>query len=288
MNPPVASRLVDVRLIGLAEPGDREIKRAIPVEAPVALEYSGIGYAVMMATPDQLEDFAIGHALAEGLVQSADDMGLADIAEVDGGWVVRVQLPHASTAAIHARARTRVSDSSCGLCGVESIAEALRPLPPVVTIIRTTREAVSRALDALPDFQPLNRATGATHAAAFCTPDGEILCAREDVGRHNAFDKLVGAMARAHVGMDGGFVLLSARCSVELAEKAIRCGAPMLVTVSAPTSLAVERARSAGLTLFALARSDTVMAIHDPNQTLCEIGGSHDRLESGGGSEHHT
>lgn len=288
MNPSVASRSIKARLIGLAEPGEFRIERIVPVEAPVALEYSGIGYAVMMATPDQLDDFAIGHALAEGLAQSADDMGLADIAEVDGGWVVRVQLPPASTAAIHARARTRVSDSSCGLCGVESIAEALRPLPSVMTAIRTTREAVSRALGALPDFQPLNRATGATHAAAFCTPDGEILCAREDVGRHNAFDKLIGAMARAHIGMDGGFVLLSARCSVELVEKAVRCGVPMLVTVSAPTSLAVERSRSAGLTLFALARSDTVMAIHDPNQTLCEMGGSRDRLESGEGSEPHT
>lgn len=264
MNPSVTSHSIKARLIGLAASGECQIERIVPVEAPIALEYSGIGYAVMMATPDQLEDFAIGHALAEGLVESPDDLGVVDIVEVDGGWVVRAQLPPTSTAAIHARARTRVSDSSCGLCGVESIAEALRPLPSVSVTFHTSRRALSRALAELPDSQPLNRTTGATHAAAFCTPDGEILCAREDVGRHNAFDKLIGAMRRERLGMENGFVLLSARCSVELVEKAVRCGVPMLVTVSAPTSLAVERAKSAGLTLFALARSDTVMAINDP------------------------
>lgn len=268
MNSSPASRTIRARLIGLAEPGDRQIERIVPVEAPIALEYSGIGYAVMMATPDQLEDFAIGHALAEGLVRSPDDIGPVDVVQIDGGWIVRAQLPPTSTEAIHARARTRVSDSSCGLCGVESVAEALRPLPPVLGAIRTTRDAVSRALAALPHHQELNLATGATHAAAFCSAEGEILCAREDVGRHNAFDKLIGAMARAACDMANGFVLLSARCSFELVEKAVRCGVPMLVTVSAPTSLAADRAKSAGLTLLALARSDAVLAINDPHGSI--------------------
>lgn len=268
MNAPRASTIVSGRLIGLAEPGDRRIERTVPVEAPVALEYSGIGYAVMMATPDQLEDFAIGHALAEGLARSRQEIGPVDIAEVDGGWVVRAQLAPAATSAIHARARTRVSDSSCGLCGVESIEEALRPLPPVTGSVRVSREAIASALAALPEHQTLGRATGATHAAAFCDTTGHIVCVREDVGRHSAFDKLIGAMARTSQGMAHGFVLLSARCSFELVEKAVRAGAPMLVTISAPTSLAIERAKSAGLTLLALARQDSVIVINDPEGSI--------------------
>jgi FdhD protein len=268
MNASPASQLVIGRLIGLAEPGDGPIERAVPIEAPVALEYSGIGYAVMMATPDHLEDFAIGHAVAEGLVRLPQNVGPVDTAAVDGGWVVRAQLPPASTDAVHARARTRVSDSSCGLCGVESIGEALRPLPPVSGSIRTSRKAIASALAALPEFQPLGRATGATHAAAFCDVGGHIVCIREDVGRHNAFDKLIGAMARASRSMADGFVLLSARCSFELVEKAVRSGVPMLVTVSAPTSLAVDRAKAAGLTLLALARPDSVIVINDPKGSI--------------------
>lgn len=268
MNALLASTLVNGRLIGLAEAGDGPIERTVPVEAPVALEYSGIGYAVMMATPDNLEDFAIGHALAEGLVLLPQDVGPVDTTAVNGGWVIRAQLPPASTKAIHARARTRVSDSSCGLCGVESIGEALRPLPRVTGSIRTSRKAIAAALAALPKFQPLGRATGATHAAAFCGADGHIVCIREDVGRHNAFDKLIGAMARASPSMADGFVLLSARCSFELVEKAVRCGVPMLVTVSAPTSLAIERAKAAGLTLLTLARPDSVIVINDPKGSI--------------------
>lgn len=256
------------RLIGLAESGDRDIERRLPVEAPIALEYCGIGYAVMMATPIDIEDFVIGHALAEGLVGSLGEVGTVDVSPVKGGWVARAQLSEAATEAIHARARTRVSDSSCGLCGVESIEEALRPLPTISSHIRVSREAIAKALADLPVNQTLNRATGAVHAAAFCEPDGHIVQIREDVGRHNALDKLTGAMARASRGMADGFVLLSARCSYELVEKSVRAGCPMLVTISAPTSLAIERAREAGLTLLALARRDSVLILNDPHDSI--------------------
>lgn len=268
MNANTSSMTIAVRLVGLAEPGDRLIEREVPVEAPIALEYSGIGYAVMMATPTDIEDFVIGHALAEGLVRNASEVGPVDVSEAKGGWIARAQLSPSATDAIHARARTRVSDSSCGLCGVDSIEAALRPLPTVTSSIRINRAAIAKALDNLPGLQHLNLATGAVHAAAFCKTDGKIVGLREDVGRHNAFDKLIGAMARAQVDMAEGFALLSARSSFELVEKAVRCGVPMLVTVSAPTSLAVDRARASGLTLVALARPDNVIAINDSNGCL--------------------
>jgi FdhD protein len=263
-----ADQSISVNRIGLGQPGDNVIDRQVPVEVPVALEYGGLGYAVMMASPDNLEDFAIGHAVAEGLVSIAAEVTSVDVAQVEGGWIVRAHLPDTAREAIFARARTRVSDSSCGLCGVDSISEALRPLPPVTATIKTSRKAISYALAGLYGKQPLNLATGAVHAAAFCSPDGKILCVREDVGRHNALDKLIGAMSHKGVDMADGFVLLSARCSFELVEKTVRCGAPMLVTISAPTSLAVERAKAAGLTLLALARSDNAMLINDPKGSI--------------------
>ncbi len=263
-----AHQSIRVNRIGLGQPGEGVTYREVPVEVPVALEYCGLGYAVMMASPDNLEDFIVGHAVAEGLVQTAAAVTEVDVASVEGGWIVRAQLPEDAREAIFVRARTRVSDSSCGLCGVESISEALRPLPHVAGTINTSRAAIARALASLYNHQPLNLATGAVHAAAFCDPDGKILCAREDVGRHNALDKLIGAMGRDGKEMADGFVLLSARCSFELVEKTVRCGAPMLITISAPTSLAVERAKAAGLTLLALARSDNVLLINDPNRSI--------------------
>ncbi len=263
-----ASQRIAVQRIGLSVAGDAASERDVPTETPIALEYCGLGYAVMMASPDHLEDFAVGHALAEGLVTRAADVDGVDVAAVDGGWIVRADLPTSARAAIFARARTRVSDSSCGLCGVESIEEALRPLPPVTSRIAVARTAISRALAGLDGEQPLNTATGAVHAAAFCDADGRIVMVREDVGRHNALDKLIGAMARAGRNLADGFLLLTARCSFELVEKAVRAGAPMLVTISAPTSLATQRARAAGLTLLALAREDSVLVIHDPHGSV--------------------
>jgi FdhD protein len=138
-------------------------------------------------------------------------------------------------------------------------------LPPVTARISVERAAIARALAALRDHQPLGRATGAAHAAAFCTADGAIVCVREDVGRHNALDKLVGALAMEGIDPAKGFILLSARCSYELVEKTVRCGCPMLVTISAPTSLAAERAAAACLTLVSLARTDSALIVGDPH-----------------------
>ncbi|MEG3179069.1 formate dehydrogenase accessory sulfurtransferase FdhD [Sphingomonas sp. LT1P40] len=252
-----------VRRVGFDGSGDAGLMRDVPIEAPVAIEYNGIGYAVMMATPADLQAYVVGLTLAEGIAR-ADEIEAVDIHAIDGGWIVRVTLPTARMEPVLARARTRVSESSCGLCGIESIEQVLRPLPPVTARIATSRDAIARALAALPNHQPLSRATGAVHAAAFCTPDGAIVAAREDVGRHNALDKLIGTLALDDVDPATGFILLSARCSYELVEKTVRAGCPMLVTISAPTSLAVERATAAGLTLVALARADTALVLNDP------------------------
>jgi FdhD protein len=235
--------------------------RAVIEEAPVAIEVNGIGYAVMMATPRDIADFATGFALAERIVAVADEIGSLDVHETPHGTIVRLTVPPARAAAMLDRVRRRTSDSSCGLCGMDNLDAVHRDLPrvPEATVAPA---AIFAALAAMRVHQPLNRATGAAHAALLCAHDGSIRIAREDVGRHNAFDKLIGAMARQSLDWDGGFALLSSRCSYELVEKAALAACPMLVTVSAATSLALERAAAAGLTLVSLARDDAVLFSH--------------------------
>ncbi|WP_232730190.1 formate dehydrogenase accessory sulfurtransferase FdhD [Novosphingobium kunmingense] len=232
-------------------------------EAPVALEFNGLAYAVMMATPADLADFATGFALCEGLAAAASDLADLAVAETDQGWIVRAALSGLGVEQLTERVRTRVAESSCGLCGIENLEAVARALPPVARHRGVAGEAIFRALSALGEYQDLGRRTGAAHAAAAVGSDGAIALVREDVGRHNALDKLVGAAARAHCSLAEGFVLSTARCSYEIVEKAVRGGATTLVTVSLPTSLAVERAKAAGLSLWVLARDDSVLLVND-------------------------
>ncbi|WP_066716845.1 formate dehydrogenase accessory sulfurtransferase FdhD [Sphingomonas pituitosa] len=234
---------------------ETRLQRSLIAEVPVAIEINGLGYAVMMATPTDLEDFATGFVAAERLGEAVE----VDSHQVERGVVLRVTL--ADPATVIERVRHRTTDSSCGLCGIDNLEAALRPLPTVQVESIATPAAIFRAAGALRDHQPLNRATGAAHAAALCSADGDIRLVREDVGRHNAFDKLVGAMARQRLGWDGGFALISARCSFELVEKAVLAGCPLLAAISAPTALAAERARGAGLRLAALVRSDALLQL---------------------------
>ncbi len=245
----------------LTPDGGREVvQRAVAVEQPVAVTFNGIGYAVMMMTPADLQDFAVGFALSEQLVDQAADILSIEDHETAKGTVLRVQLAASCAERIMDRVRHRVSESSCGLCGIDNLESALKPLPPVTQRSQADNAAIFAALAALRSGQPLHRATGAVHAAALCSTEGAIRLVREDIGRHNAFDKLIGAMAREGLGWDGGFALLSARCSYELAEKAIRANCPLLVTISAPSSLALDSARAAGLELMVIARPDAVLA----------------------------
>lgn len=244
--------------------GRREpVTRQWIAEEPVALEYNGLAYAVMMATPQDLEDFATGFALSEGLAASVADVGDCGVAQTDLGWIVRTMLAGLGVEQMSERVRKRVAESSCGLCGIENLEAVARPLPPVATHSALDPAAIFRALGELRQQQLLGAQTGAAHAAAWANAGGAIGCLREDVGRHNALDKLIGAMARAGNTMAAGFVLSSARCSYEIVEKAVRSGATTLVTISLPTSMAVERAKAAGLSLWCLARDDSVLLVND-------------------------
>lgn len=231
------------------------------VEQPIALEFNGIGYAVLMATPTDLDDLARGFALAERLIDEGDDLRSVSVLHLPAGLLVRAILAPHCRDRVFERVRHRFAESSCGLCGVETLEQAIRPLPTVTARTNADEAAIFRALDALRAEQPLNRATGAVHAAALCDAGGTVLRVREDVGRHNALDKLVGSMLADDTDWDGGFALLTSRASFELVEKAVLAGCPMLVTISAPTSLAVERAQEAGLDLVVLARSDALLRL---------------------------
>lgn len=234
--------------------------RAVAIEWPCAIEVNGVGYAVMMLTPADLEDFAAGFCASERLIDDAADLQSIDVHARSEGLLVRIGTAPAVRERVFERVRHRVSESGCGMCGIENLEQALRPLPrlaPRGTAIAP--EAIFRALARMRDHQPLNRETGAVHAALACAADGTILAAREDVGRHNAFDKLIGAMLRAGEPWRDRFALLSSRCSYELVEKAALAGCATLVTVSAPTTLALDRAQEAGVRLIALARSDSVL-----------------------------
>ncbi len=240
------------------------ITRDVAVEMPVAVEFNGIGYAVMMMTPADLDDFAYGFAAAEALIDAASDIVDVNIHKTENGTVLRITLSANRIDRVTARVRHRVSESSCGLCGIENLEQALRPLDMVTAQSSADDAAIFAALDALGEYQPLSAQTGAVHGAALCSARGKIRLVREDVGRHNAFDKLNGAMMRGALRWDGGFALLTARCSYELVEKAARANCPLLVTISAPTSLAIERAAKAGLRLISLARRDAFLTAPTP------------------------
>jgi FdhD protein len=226
---------------------------------PIAIECNGFGYAVLMASPYDLLDLGFGFALTERLIDKADDMLDAEVHVLERGMLLRLTVSPRVADRLSDRVRHRTADSSCGLCGVESLEQALRPLPKRQKRWAGKDSAVFIALEALEAAQPLGAATHAVHAAAACAADGTLRRVREDVGRHNAFDKLIGAMLRDGMGWDDGFALLTSRCSYELVEKAALSDCPMLATISAPTALALARAREAGLELRVLARPDSLL-----------------------------
>jgi FdhD protein len=255
-----AAREIAVRRI-LPRGAEEQMLRAFPVESPISIEINGIGYAVMMATPIDLEDFAVGFCLSERIVSNSVQIEDIEAVENAPGWLLKIRIVSECVAPMMERVRVRVSESSCGLCGLENLEQVLRPLPAMPEQALVASSAIFTALSRLNEHQPVNRATGGAHGAAYCSAHGEIMMAREDVGRHCALDKLIGAMARVHVQPDDGFFLLSSRCSYELVEKTVLAGCATLVTISTATTLAVERAAQSGLRLVVLARSDAVLAL---------------------------
>ncbi len=230
--------------------------RAIPEETALALTYNGGTYAVMMGTPQDLADFAVGFSLSEGIVQSAGEIESLEIVDLDDGIEVRMWLAAAKADRLSVRRRMIAGPTGCGLCGIDSIAEAVRPAAIVAHGRQFSPHQIMTAMQAVPALQKINHETRTVHAAAFWTPARGIVALREDVGRHNALDKLAGALALEKVTAGDGMMLLTSRVSVEMVQKTATIGAPLMVAVSAPTALAVRMADAAGITLVAIARSD--------------------------------
>jgi FdhD protein len=240
--------------------GGKEFTRAIAVEAPVQIVLGGAPFAIMMATPQDLEDFAAGFVLTEQIAESLADIRGIEVEAVEDGWKLKIALSGERLQAHMARARAMSGRTGCGLCGIEDFSQMPSPRPPLDRPPAIEPAAIRAAIGELEAWQPLNRATRAVHAAAWCGRDGKILLSREDVGRHNALDKAIGALARARVAPDSGFFVITSRCSFEMVAKAAIFGAGTLVSVSAPTSLALERARRFGVRLIAVARADQALS----------------------------
>jgi FdhD protein len=233
--------------------------RPVAVEAPVQFVIGGAAHAVMMATPQDLEDFAYGFLLTEGIAASRDDIRSIEVEPAQEGWRIAVALTGDRLKAHMARKRVLAGRTGCGLCGVEDFADI--PAPRVVGPgAALSPAAVGAALTALESRQPLNALTRAVHGAAWVAHDGRIVLVREDVGRHNALDKAIGALWRESADPRGGFFLITSRCSFEMVVKTALFGASALVSVSAPTSLALEKAQAFGVTLLAVARRDSALS----------------------------
>jgi FdhD protein len=235
---------------------------AVAVEAPVALLFNGISHVVMLATPLHLSELGLGFALSEGLVDEPAQVYGVDVVSTELGWEVRLDVATRSFARLQERRRQLAGRTGCGVCGIESLQQwAQAPTrsagwtsPGWLQDGDTGHTALQHALAALPDRQTLNARTGALHAAAWVSPQGQLLHVFEDVGRHNALDKLLGHLARSGIDTASGWVLMTSRASHELVHKCIRAGVPLLATVSAPTSLAIDAAQNGGLQLWAWCR----------------------------------
>ena len=233
----------------------------IAAEIPIALTYNRVSHVVMMATPADLEDFGLGFSLTEGIIGAADDLLATRIVQRDGGIELAMTIAEPWFDRLATQRRNLTGRTGCGLCGAERIEQALRYPDPVADDLRISHAALQRALRSMPGRQVLQSETGATHAAAWCSADGEIVLLREDVGRHNALDKLAGALFRrlrdgTPIDATAGFVVVSSRASYEMVYKTATIGVQLMAAVSAPTTLAIEFAQRCGLTLVGFARAD--------------------------------
>jgi FdhD protein len=243
--------------------GDTETVWQVPEEVPLAVQFNSQNYAVMMGTPADFEDFAVGFALAEGLISRSSDVSGVLVLPTGEGYAIDLSVPEEKINRARMAKRSMEGRTGCGLCGIEDMKDAIRMPQGTLPPVRLSPEAVARAYEELPAHQPMSRVNRTVHAAAWCSVDGKILLSREDVGRHNALDKLIGALAREGQDLSKGFVLMSSRCSFELVQKCAIAGIGALATVSAPTALALTLAKQARLKLAALSNRGVMIFEED-------------------------
>ena len=235
-------------------------------ETPVALVYNGLAYAVMMVSPAEVEDFVLGFTLSEGIVARFGQLRRTEVVPLDEGMLARMEIDAECAALLEAQRRNLAGRTGCGLCGAESIEQAVRHPARVGLGPSVSHAALHNAFEALTRRQTLNAMTGAVHAAAWASPQGELLLVREDVGRHNALDKMIGALVRQGRSVQDGFAIITSRASFEMAQKAAIVGITVLAAISAPTGLAIRVARETGLTLVGFARDGKHNVYAGPNR----------------------
>ena len=266
-----ASRAVPA--VRIDETSASAVVEQVAEEVPVALVYNGVPYVVVMASPADLEDLALGFSLTEGLIGSPDELGKIGILPEQGGYSIRLSVPPERARVLDQRRRNMTARTGCGVCGAETIEQAMHVVlgaaaPRVAAGTPVTRHAVTLAMSRLPARQTINTATGASHAAAWANIHGELQLVREDVGRHNALDKLIGAMAAGGIDTTQGFAVITSRASYEMVQKAAMAGIGLLAAVSAPTGLAIRVARETGVTLAGFVRGDRCMVYVDEAHRL--------------------
>ena len=246
--------------------------RMVPEETPVAFSYAGTTHAVMMASPADFEDFALGFSLTEGIVASPDEIEAIEVEDLGSGIDIQIRLKDKANTRFEARRRRLAGPVGCGLCGIESIEEAIRSVDDVrQSLLTLSANDIVQSVKLLSWQQPLHTQTGAVHAAGFYVPGKGIVAAREDVGRHNALDKLAGALARAGIDGAGGAVVVTSRVSVEMVQKTASIGASIIIAVSAPTALAIRTAEESGMTLVALVRGEDFDIFTGPDRVTSGV-----------------
>jgi len=244
--------------------GFEKINDQIAIETPVLIKFNSKKYVVMMASPSDFEDFGIGFTISEGLVESIDNIDSVSFEKLERGVSINIELSHKYVLNIFQKNRNIEGRTGCGICGITEIDNALRPLKPLsIEGLTLNIDLIFSAINRLPDSQNVNKETGSVHAAAFFGLDGKLMGIREDVGRHNALDKLIGCLVRKKINPSKGFIVITSRCSMEMAQKTISFGCPVLVSVSAPTSLAIDIAKQNRLTVLAFARNKKINIYSD-------------------------
>lgn len=246
--------------------------RMVPEETPVAFSFAGTTHAVMMASPADFEDFALGFSLTEGIIADPQEIEAIEVEDHGAGIDIQIRLKDQANTRFEARRRRLAGPVGCGLCGIESIEEAMRSVDAVgASRLTLDAEDIVRSVKQLSKVQPLHQETGAVHAAGFYVPGKGVVMAREDVGRHNALDKLAGALAKAGIDGASGAVVVTSRVSVEMVQKTAAIGSAFIIAVSAPTALAIRTAEEAGMTLVALVRGEDFDVFTHPDRVVLGV-----------------